>query len=108
MFVTAPNAKPVKIQATVKRGYSAVIRAIVSASVEYTNYEPEVIILRDDGVGADTIQDDGIYCGFIVNAKSEGKHSVSVMVRAGKDTAIRATRTGNNAARVRCELHMVY
>ena len=44
---------------------------------ETSRYE---VILRDNGIGADTMMDDGVYNGYFLHYKSDGKYKVKVKV----------------------------
>uniref|UniRef100_A0A646QFV9 EClCP n=1 Tax=Hemiscolopendra marginata TaxID=943146 RepID=A0A646QFV9_9MYRI len=74
-----------KVYAEVKKEYNAIIGASVIATIDGPLGEPHVMMLYDNGQGADTIPDDGIYSGFFTNFNGSGRYSVeAVVVNNGK------------------------
>ena len=81
--------EPVVLFATVTRGYSPVVGAKVIANIEYPTGSAEKLEMRDDGAGADVEKGDGAYSAFIINSHVTGKHTISVEVESGNETAIK-------------------
>lgn len=96
IYCSVPG-KPVAVYATVTRGYSPVVGATVTATLHGSGGSQDIQLL-DSGAGADTSRNDGIYSGYITNAGSLGKHTISVNVVGGSQTHVRVTRVGNKAA----------
>lgn len=80
--------KPEKIFVEVKKDYYAVLNLDVKALVE-ANGTKTALDLRDDGVGADLVANDGIYCGFYSEYKGDGRYMVKAKVESTSDTKFR-------------------
>ncbi|XP_071959960.1 calcium-activated chloride channel regulator 1-like [Antedon mediterranea] len=73
----------------VTKCYLPVVGADVLAIIESSNACQTVeLILFDNGAGADVTKDDGIYCGYFLDACGDGRYSVDVKVKSPeKNTA---------------------
>ncbi|GBL73827.1 Calcium-activated chloride channel regulator 4 [Araneus ventricosus] len=69
-----------KVYAEVKKGYLAVIEATVIATVERPMGATVDIELRDDGLGADVTENDGIYTGYFTHFNGNGRYAVIARV----------------------------
>ncbi|XP_042896236.1 calcium-activated chloride channel regulator 1-like isoform X2 [Parasteatoda tepidariorum] len=65
-----------KVYAEVKKGYLAVIGATVIATVERPIGSTIDIELKDDGLGADVTENDGIYTGYFTHFNGNGRYAV--------------------------------
>ncbi|XP_071959961.1 calcium-activated chloride channel regulator 1-like [Antedon mediterranea] len=67
----------------VTKCYLPVVGADVFVEVESSNSCQTVeLLLFDNGAGADVTKDDGIYCGYFLDACGNGRYSVSVKVKS--------------------------
>lgn len=100
ILIYLPDRKPVSIYASVTRGYAPVVNAKVFATIESptAKFVPIVVELRDDGVAADMNKDDGVYSVAILNAKVEGKHSISVNVNGNDQANVKSVRYSGAAS----------
>ena len=62
-------------------GYAPVVDAHVIAKVESDTHSLE-ILLRDGGIGADTMSDDGVYAGYFNQYNGDGKYRVKIIVNS--------------------------
>ncbi|GFT37474.1 calcium-activated chloride channel regulator 1 [Nephila pilipes] len=69
-----------KVYAEVKKGYLAVIGASVIATVERPMGATVDIELKDDGLGADVTENDGIYTGYFTHFNGNGRYAVIARV----------------------------
>ncbi|GIY50789.1 calcium-activated chloride channel regulator 1 [Caerostris extrusa] len=69
-----------KVYAEVKKGYLAVIGASVTATVERPMGATVDVELRDDGLGADVTENDGIYTGYFTHFNGNGRYAVIARV----------------------------
>nr|XP_053637251.1 LOW QUALITY PROTEIN: calcium-activated chloride channel regulator 4-like [Cherax quadricarinatus] len=82
--VSALNPK-IKIFAEVKQGnnpipYNAHVRAIVTQP-DSVNAPPDIYILQDSGINADSMKNDGIYSGYMTKFSSVGRYNIKAEVR---------------------------
>ncbi|XP_066480671.1 calcium-activated chloride channel regulator 1-like [Tiliqua scincoides] len=89
-----PN--PMVIYAEVSQGFLPVLEANVIATVEQESRPPEDITLEDDGLGADTLKHDGIYSGYFLSFKVNGRYNLKVRVQ-GEQKTVRRVRRQNRA-----------
>lgn len=72
-----------KIYAEVKKGYRAVVGANVLATVERPMGDSLDVELKDDGIGADATENDGIYTAYFTHFNGNGRYAV--MARVSND-----------------------
>uniref|UniRef100_A0A8C3K4X9 Chloride channel accessory 1 n=1 Tax=Calidris pygmaea TaxID=425635 RepID=A0A8C3K4X9_9CHAR len=77
---------PVVIYAEVSQGFLPVLGAAVIATIEKDGAAAATLELRDNGAGADTIKNDGIYSRYFTTLRGAGRYSVKVNAR-GRNTA---------------------
>lgn len=70
----------VKVYAEVKKGYNPIVEASVVATIDRPNGEPWLMVLFDDGAGADTTANDGIYSAYFAHLNGSGRYSVEAVV----------------------------
>ncbi|XP_063154284.1 calcium-activated chloride channel regulator 1-like [Candoia aspera] len=88
-----PN--PIIIYAEVSQGLLPVLGANVTATVE-SDSASEELELRDNGLGADIIKNDGIYSRYFTSFKENGRYSIKVHAQ-GRDRTSRQTHRQNQA-----------
>ncbi|XP_025913431.1 calcium-activated chloride channel regulator 1-like [Apteryx rowi] len=91
---TAPN--PVVIYAEVSQGFLPVLGATVIATIEKDKAATESLQLLDNGAGADTIKNDGIYSRYFTSFQSGGRYSLKVNAH-GRNTTVRLGLRQNRA-----------
>uniref|UniRef100_A0A8C4K9Q9 Calcium-activated chloride channel regulator 1-like n=1 Tax=Dromaius novaehollandiae TaxID=8790 RepID=A0A8C4K9Q9_DRONO len=91
---TAPN--PVIIYAEVSQGFLPVLGATVIATIEKDKAATETIPLLDNGAGADTIKNDGIYSRYFTSFQNNGRYSLKVNAY-GRETTVRLGLRQNRA-----------
>nr|XP_045596240.1 calcium-activated chloride channel regulator 1-like [Procambarus clarkii] len=96
----------IKIFAEVKQGNNPIIGAVVKAIVtqpDTITAPPDEYLLSDNGVGADSIKNDGIYSGFMTKFSAVGRYNVKAEVTStGKTVANNgATPSGSSGRRRR-------
>lgn len=60
-------------------GYAPILNAKVTAIVE-SDTDRFVVTLKDNGMGADTIENDGVYSGYFVQYNTNGRYRVKAKV----------------------------
>ncbi|XP_054721485.1 calcium-activated chloride channel regulator 1-like [Uloborus diversus] len=85
-----------KVYAEVKKGYLAVIGATVIATVERPVGPTIDVVLRDDGIGADVTENDGIYTGYFTHFNGNGRYAV--IARITNDGQARLKQTVASAS----------
>ncbi|NXA31615.1 CLCA1 regulator, partial [Eudromia elegans] len=91
---TAPY--PVIIYAEVSQEFLPVLGATVIATIENDRGTAESLQLLDNGAGADTIKNDGIYSRYFTSFQSGQRYSLKVSAR-GRSTTVRLGRRQNRA-----------
>ncbi|XP_062436932.1 calcium-activated chloride channel regulator 1-like [Rhea pennata] len=90
----APN--PVVIYAEVSQGFLPVLGANVIATIEKDNAATESLQLLDNGAGADTNKNDGIYSRYFTSFQNSGRYSLKVNAH-GRKTTVRLGFRQNRA-----------
>ncbi|XP_074077861.1 calcium-activated chloride channel regulator 1-like [Macrotis lagotis] len=78
---------PMTIYARVTQGFLPVLGANVTATIETEHGSQETLTLWDNGAGADTVKNDGIYSRYFTSYHENGRYSLKVRVQARKNTA---------------------
>ncbi|XP_036112336.1 calcium-activated chloride channel regulator 4 isoform X1 [Molossus molossus] len=92
-----PN--PMVVYAEILQGYTRIIGANVTAFIESSSGKTEVLELLDNGAGADTFKDDGVYSRYFTAYSANGRYSLKVRAHGGANTVTRSFRhTPNRAA----------
>ncbi|XP_004603680.2 calcium-activated chloride channel regulator 4-like [Sorex araneus] len=89
-----PN--PVVVYAEVLQGFAPILGASVTAIIE-SSHETTRLELLDNGSGADSIMNDGVYSRYFINYKEDGRYNLKVRVHGGA-TAKRSLRHPPNTA----------
>ncbi|PVD24285.1 hypothetical protein C0Q70_14756 [Pomacea canaliculata] len=97
----APDQK-LAIYAEVTRGRSSVLNSQVVAIIERPQSGPLRIDLRDNGVGSDITEDDGIYSAYILakDLSGDGRYGIKVKVEGvdGLTSVVVGGRGGSSGA----------
>ncbi|XP_056671365.1 calcium-activated chloride channel regulator 1-like [Monodelphis domestica] len=91
-----PN--PMTIYAQVSQGFLPVLGVDVMAIIETESGLQETLELWDNGAGADTIKNDGIYSRYFTSYHENGRYSLKVRVQARNKTARLGMRSQQSRA----------
>ncbi|XP_056384058.1 calcium-activated chloride channel regulator 1-like [Hyla sarda] len=75
--ITFPQ--PVTVFVELKQGHAAVLGAYVTAVIEPESRDPIIVTLNDNGAGADTVKDDGIYSRYVFWFPTNGRYAVNIV-----------------------------
>ncbi|XP_005886455.1 PREDICTED: calcium-activated chloride channel regulator 4 [Myotis brandtii] len=89
---------PMIVYAEILQGYIPILGANVTAFIESSSGKTEVLELFDNGAGADTFKDDGVYSRYFTAYSENGRYSLKVRAHAGANTAARNLRHPPNRA----------
>ncbi|KAM9283125.1 LOW QUALITY PROTEIN: calcium-activated chloride channel regulator 1-like [Morus bassanus] len=87
---------PVVIYAAVSQGFLPVLGATVIATIEKNGTATVTLELLDNGAGADTMKNDGIYSRYFTSLQGSGRYSLRVNAH-GKNTTTRLSLKQNRA-----------
>ncbi|ELU08187.1 hypothetical protein CAPTEDRAFT_206073 [Capitella teleta] len=85
--ILGDNKEPQKVYASVRQGSSPVLNGSVSAKISRPNATDLDVELKDDGVGADSFANDGIYSANFVGFTKAGRYSVQATIEGDENTA---------------------
>ncbi|XP_003411158.1 calcium-activated chloride channel regulator 4 [Loxodonta africana] len=83
---------PMIVYAEVQQGYLPVLGANVTAFIESKNGKIETLELLDNGAGADSFKNDGVYSRYFIAYSENGRYSLKVRAQGGKNTATKSLR----------------
>ncbi|XP_054577005.1 calcium-activated chloride channel regulator 4-like [Eptesicus fuscus] len=89
---------PMIVYAEILQGYIPILGANVTAFIESNSGKTEVLELFDNGAGADTFKNDGVYSRYFTAYSENGRYSLKVRAHAGANTATRSLRHPPNRA----------
>ncbi|XP_044530782.1 calcium-activated chloride channel regulator 1-like [Gracilinanus agilis] len=89
---------PMTIYAQVSQGFLPVLGVDVMAIIETESGLQETLELWDNGAGADTIKNDGIYSRYFTSYHENGRYSLKVRVQARNKTARLSMRSQQSRA----------
>uniref|UniRef100_A0A8B9GR90 VWFA domain-containing protein n=1 Tax=Astyanax mexicanus TaxID=7994 RepID=A0A8B9GR90_ASTMX len=93
---SADGSKPMVVYAEVKQNRMPVLGAKVMATMESDTGHSELLHLLDNGAGADTLKDDGVYSRYFTKLKN-GRYSLKVQVtREGGNIPFTPSRQGGS------------
>ncbi|KAH0519424.1 Calcium-activated chloride channel regulator 4A [Microtus ochrogaster] len=95
---TGSFPSPMIVYAEVLQGYTPIIGAHVTAIIESNSGSIEELELLDNGAGADTFKDDGVYSSYFTAYSENGKYSLKVRADGGTNSARRSLRHPSNRA----------
>ncbi|XP_057570833.1 calcium-activated chloride channel regulator 4 [Hippopotamus amphibius kiboko] len=91
-----PN--PMIVYAEILQGYTPIIGASVTAFIESNSGKTEVLELLDNGAGADSFKNDGVYSRYFTAYKENGRYSLKVRAHGGENAVTRNLRHPLNRA----------
>ncbi|XP_031231591.1 calcium-activated chloride channel regulator 4A-like [Mastomys coucha] len=83
---------PTIVYAEVLQGYTPIIGARVTATIESNTGKTEELVLLDNGAGADAFKDDGVYSRYFTAYSDNGRYSLKVRADGGTNSARRSLR----------------
>uniref|UniRef100_A0A8C2QKE4 Chloride channel accessory 3B n=1 Tax=Cricetulus griseus TaxID=10029 RepID=A0A8C2QKE4_CRIGR len=83
---TAQYPSPMIVYARVSQGFLPVLGASVTAVIEAEDGHRVTLELWDNGAGADTLKNDGIYSRYFTEYHGNGRYSLKVNAQARKNT----------------------
>ncbi|XP_004603679.2 calcium-activated chloride channel regulator 4-like [Sorex araneus] len=89
-----PN--PMVVYAEVLQGFAPILGASVIAIIE-SDHGTTTLELLDNGAGADSIKNDGVYSRYYIDYKGNGRHNLKIRVHGGAN-AMRSLRHPPNTA----------
>ncbi|XP_052586758.1 calcium-activated chloride channel regulator 3A-1-like [Peromyscus californicus insignis] len=81
---TARYTRPLIVYARVSQGFLPVLGANVTATIEAEKGQQVTLELWDNGAGADTLKNDGIYSRYFAEYHGNGRYSLKVRAQARK------------------------
>ncbi|XP_008057657.1 epithelial chloride channel protein-like [Carlito syrichta] len=84
---TAHYPSPMIVYARVSQGFLPVLGINVIATIETEDGHQVMLELLDNGAGADTVKNDGIYSRYFTDYRGNGRYSLKVHAQARKNTA---------------------
>ncbi|XP_021052186.1 calcium-activated chloride channel regulator 3A-1-like [Mus pahari] len=84
---TARYPNPMIVYTRVSQGFLPVLGANVTAIIEAENGNQVTLELWDNGAGADTLKNDGIYSRYFIDFHGNGRYSLKVNAQARKNMA---------------------
>ncbi|NWY58895.1 CLCA1 regulator, partial [Chionis minor] len=87
---------PIVVYAEVSQGFLPILGATVIATIQKDDAEAVTLELRDNGAGADTLKNDGIYSRYFTSLQGTGRYSVKVNAH-GRNSTIRLGLKQNRA-----------
>ncbi|XP_012577588.1 PREDICTED: epithelial chloride channel protein-like [Condylura cristata] len=94
---TAQYPSPIIVYAQVSQGFLPVLGMNVTAIIENEDGHQVTLELWDNGAGADTIKNDGIYSRYFTDFHGNGRYSLKVRAQARKNTTRLSLRQQNRA-----------
>nr|XP_012321957.1 epithelial chloride channel protein-like [Aotus nancymaae] len=95
---TAHYPSPMIVYARVSQGFLPVLGINVTAIIENEDGRQVTLELWDNGAGADTVKNDGIYSRYFTDYDRNGRYSLKVHAQARKNTGRLSLRQQQNKA----------
>ncbi|GAB1288211.1 Chloride channel accessory 4B [Apodemus speciosus] len=89
---------PMIVYAEVLQGYTTIIGARVTATVESSSGKTEELVLLDNGAGADAFKEDGVYSRYFTAYSENGRYSLKVRADGGTNSARRSLQHPSSRA----------
>ncbi|XP_023589246.1 calcium-activated chloride channel regulator 4 [Trichechus manatus latirostris] len=89
---------PMIVYAEVQQGYFPVLGANVTAFIESQSGKMESLELLDNGAGADSFKNDGVYSRYFIAYRQNGRYSLKVQAQGGTNAVTRSLRHPLNKA----------
>lgn len=83
---------PMIVYAEILQGYLPILGATVTAFIESNSGKTEILELLDNGAGADTFKNDGVYSRYFTAYSENGRYSFKVRAYGGANAATRNLR----------------
>ncbi|XP_032483134.1 calcium-activated chloride channel regulator 4 [Phocoena sinus] len=80
---------PMIVYAEILQGYIPILGANVTAFIESNTGKTEVLELLDNGAGADSFKNDGVYSRYFTTYKENGRYSLKVRAHGGENAVMR-------------------
>ncbi|KAM8789730.1 calcium-activated chloride channel regulator 1 isoform 2-T2 [Rhynchonycteris naso] len=90
---------PMIVYAEILQGYLPILGAKVTAFIESNSGKTEVLELLDNGAGADTFKNDGVYSRYFTAYSENGRYSLKVRALGGANAATQSLRYPPNRAK---------
>ncbi|XP_004639370.3 calcium-activated chloride channel regulator 1 [Octodon degus] len=94
---SAHYPSPMIVYAQVSQGFLPVLGVNVTATIETGDGNQVTLDLWDNGVGADTVKNDGIYSRYFTDYQGNGRYSLKVHAQARENMARLSLRQQNEA-----------
>ncbi|XP_037671963.1 calcium-activated chloride channel regulator 4 [Choloepus didactylus] len=88
---------PMIVYAEILQGYLPILGANVTAFIESESGNMEVLELLDNGAGADSLKNDGVYSRYFINYTENGRYSLKIRAHGGTN-AVRSLKRPLNRA----------
>ncbi|XP_075396331.1 calcium-activated chloride channel regulator 4-like [Tenrec ecaudatus] len=89
---------PMIVYAEVQQGFLPVLGATVTAFIESASGNVQTLELLDNGAGADSLKNDGVYSRYFTAYTEKGRYSLKVRARGGENTVTRSLGHPSNKA----------
>ncbi|XP_039694401.1 calcium-activated chloride channel regulator 4 [Pteropus medius] len=89
---------PMIVYAEILQGNTPILGANVTAFIESNSGKTEVLELLDNGAGADTFKNDGVYSRYFTAYSENGRYSLKVRAHGGASTTTQNLRYSPNRA----------
>ncbi|XP_006898296.1 PREDICTED: calcium-activated chloride channel regulator 4-like [Elephantulus edwardii] len=89
---------PMIVYAEVQQGFLPVLGATVTAFIESKSGTTNTLELLDNGAGADSFKNDGVYSRYFTNYTENGRYSLKVRVQGGTNTVTKSLMRPLNKA----------
>ncbi|TKC45458.1 hypothetical protein EI555_021655, partial [Monodon monoceros] len=80
---------PMIVYAEILQGYIPILGANVTAFIESNTGKTEVLELLDNGAGADSFKNDGVYSRYFTTYKENDRYSLKVRAHGGENAVMR-------------------
>ncbi|XP_066232813.1 calcium-activated chloride channel regulator 1-like isoform X1 [Saccopteryx leptura] len=95
---TANYTSPMIVYARISQGFLPVLGANVTAFIENEDGHQVMLELWDNGAGADTVKNDGVYSRYFTDYHENGRYSLKVRAQARENMARISFRQRQNQA----------
>ncbi|XP_075396338.1 calcium-activated chloride channel regulator 4-like [Tenrec ecaudatus] len=89
---------PIVVYAEVQQGLLPLLGANVTAFIESAHGQVEVLELLDNGAGADSFKNDGVYSRYFTAYKENGRYSLKIRAHGEANSVTRSSRHPLNRA----------
>ncbi|KAM6217083.1 calcium-activated chloride channel regulator 4-like [Rhynchocyon petersi] len=87
------------VYAEIQQGYLPILGANVTAFIESKNGKTEILELLDNGAGADSFKNDGVYSRYFSAYKENGRYSLKVFAHGKANVVTRSSSHPQNRVR---------